>query len=48
LFAPFLFEGYSNALVYETYVKRVLVPVLKPGMVVIIDNASFDKSKKSS
>jgi hypothetical protein len=28
LFAPFLFEGYSNAIVYETYVERVLVPVL--------------------
>lgn len=46
LFAPFLFEGYSNKLVYETYVERVLVPSLRPGMVVIIDNASFHKSKK--
>ena len=46
LFAPFLFEGYSNALVYETYVERVLVPALKPGMVLIIDNASFHKSKR--
>lgn len=46
LFAPFIFEGYSNAVVYETYVKQVLVPALKPGMVVVIDNASFHKSKK--
>ena len=46
LFAPFLFEGYSNKIVYETYVEYVLVPALKPGMVVIIDNASFHKSKK--
>lgn len=46
LFAPFLFEGYSNAIVYETYVERVLAPALKPGMVVIIDNASFHKSKR--
>lgn len=46
LFAPFLFEGYSNAAVYETYIERVLVPALKPGMVLIIDNASFHKSKK--
>jgi transposase len=46
LFAPFLFEGYSNKIVYETYVERVLVPALRPGMVVIIDNASFHKSKK--
>jgi transposase len=46
LFAPFLFEGYSTASTYETYVEQVLVPALKPGMVVIIDNASFHKSKK--
>lgn len=46
LFAPFLFEGYSNASVYETYVERILVPLLKPGMVLIIDNARFHKSKK--
>lgn len=45
LFAPFLFEGYSNKVVYETYVRRVLVPSLRPGMVVVIDNASFHKSK---
>ena len=44
LFAPFLFEGYSNASVYETYVERILVPLLKPGMVLIIDNARFHKS----
>lgn len=46
LFAPFIFEGYSNSSTYETYVERVLVPNLKPGMVVIIDNASFHKSKR--
>lgn len=46
LFAPFLFEGYSSASTYETYVEKVLVPALKPGMVIIIDNASFHKSKK--
>lgn len=46
LFAPFLFEGYSNAAVYETYIEHVLAPALKPGMVVVIDNARFHKSKK--
>lgn len=46
LFAPFLFEGYSNAVVYETYIEKVLIPVLKPGMVLVIDNARFHKSKK--
>lgn len=46
LFAPFLFEGYSNKAVYETYVERVLAPALRKGQVVIIDNASFHKSQK--
>ena len=44
LFAPFVFEGYSNKAIYETYVEHVLAPALKPGMFVIIDNASFHKS----
>lgn len=46
LFAPFVFEGYSNASTYETYIEQVLVPQLRPGMVFIIDNARFHKSKK--
>src|SRR5436190_486046 len=45
LFAPFLFEGYSNAAVYETYIEKVLMPTLQPGMVLVIDNARFHKSK---
>lgn len=46
LFAPFIFEGYSNQAVYETYIEQVLLPSLKPGMVLIIDNARFHKSSK--
>lgn len=46
LFASFIFEGYSNTIVYETYIERILVPALKSGMVIVIDNASFHKSKK--
>jgi transposase len=46
LFAPFIFQGYSNILTYETYIEHVLAPALKPGMVLVIDNASFHKSKK--
>lgn len=46
LFAPFLFEGYCNAETYATFLERVFIPVSKPGMVLIVDNASFHKSKK--
>jgi transposase len=46
LFAPFIFDGYSNKAIYETYVEHVLAPALRPGMVVVIDNASFHKSMR--
>jgi len=46
LFAPFLFEGYLNTAIYETYIERILAPALRPGMVFIIDNARFHKSQK--
>lgn len=44
--APFVFEGYCNSEVFQLYIDRVLVPTLKPGQTVIMDNASFHKSKK--
>lgn len=43
--APFMFEGHCNTATFETYIQQVLVPTLKPGMTVIIDNASFHKSR---
>ncbi len=46
LVAPLIFQGYSNQAVYETYIEKVLLPILRPGMVLIIDNASFHKSKR--
>jgi len=46
LFAPFLFIGYSTKVTFETYLEHVLIPTLEPGMVLIIDNASFHKSEK--
>ena len=44
--APFMFEGHCNTIVFELYVEQVLVPKLKMGMVVVIDNASFHKSTR--
>ncbi len=41
-----MFEGHCNANVFELYVEHILVPNLDVGMVVVIDNASFHKSKK--
>jgi transposase len=44
--APFVFEGYCNKDVIQLYIEKVLAPTLKPGQTVIMDNASFHKSKK--
>ena len=44
--AHFMFEGHCNTTVFELYLEQVLVPKLKMGMVVVIDNASFHKSAR--
>ena len=31
-------EGATTARVFETYVEKVLVPSLKPGQIVVMDN----------
>jgi transposase len=39
-------EGATTKVVFETYVERLLAPMLRPGQVVILDNLSAHKSKK--
>lgn len=41
--APFVLDGPINRISFETYVERVLVPELKPGDIVIMDNLSSHK-----
>jgi transposase len=38
--------GSANREVFETYVERVLLPTLKPGQVVVMDNLSAHKGSK--
>jgi hypothetical protein len=42
-FAAMMFEGYCDSRVVETYVEQVLLPELRAGQVVILDNASFHR-----
>jgi transposase len=42
--APMYFEGYCNTGVVKTWVKEMLLAELKPGQIVIWDNASFHQS----
>jgi len=44
--APMEFKGYCNTDVVLCWVKEMLIPSLKPGDVVIWDNATFHKSAK--
>ncbi|MDF5712149.1 MAG: IS630 family transposase [Nostoc sp. S4] len=41
LMAPFTVEGACNRVVFETWVTTSLIPVLQPGQVIILDNATF-------
>lgn len=43
LFAPFTVEGACNRTVFETWLETCLLPSLKPGQIVIADNATFHK-----
>jgi transposase len=43
MIAPFVLDGPINRLAFETYVERVLVPELRPGDIVIMDNLSSHK-----
>jgi len=45
--APMHFEGYCNTELFNTWLEEMLLPKLKKGQTVILDNASFHKSKKT-
>ena len=38
-----MFEGYTNKDLFELYLEQILIPNLKSGEYVIVDNASFHK-----
>jgi transposase len=44
--APFVLDGPINRETFEAYVERVLVPDLRPGDVVILDNLSSHKGPR--
>jgi len=45
IIASMVFTGHCDKKVFEIYLERCLVPQLMAGSVVVIDNASFHKSK---
>lgn len=41
--APLTFEGYCDSALIEAWFEQMLCPALRPGQVVILDNASFHR-----
>jgi transposase len=41
--APFVYDGAMNGVVFLAYVEQVLVPTLKPGDIVVMDNLPAHK-----
>ena len=41
------FQGTCNTELFNAWLKQVLIPELKPGQVLILDNASFHRSETS-
>ena len=44
---PFCYKGTCNTLLFNTWVEKILCPLLSPGQTVIMDNATFHKSAKT-
>lgn len=44
--APMVIEGATDAAVFRAYVKHVLVPTLRPGQIVGLDNLSSHKGQE--
>ena len=45
--APMIFTGTCNSRLFEAWVEQFLVPELKPGQVVVMDNVAFHRSERS-
>lgn len=47
ILAPFCYTGTCDICLFNMWLEELLIPNLRPGQVVILDNASFHKSKTS-
>ena len=45
--APFVFNGNCNTELFENWVEQFLIKELRPGQIVVMDNATFHKSQKT-
>lgn len=47
IIAPFCFNGTCDSSLFNLWLNKILLPVLNPGQVIVMDNASFHKSQKT-
>ncbi len=47
MISPYVFEGYTDTKRFNGWLEKCLLPELKIGQIVIMDNASFHKSKST-
>ncbi len=47
MLAPYVFKGYTDGELFNEWLEKCLLPCLKKGQIIIMDNASFHKSKKT-
>ena len=45
--APYVFNGYTDSTRFNQWLENCLLPAIKPGMVIVMDNASFHKGAKT-
>lgn len=45
--APYVFNGYTDSTRFNEWLEKCLIPNMKPGQTLILDNASFHKGKKT-
>lgn len=47
MIAPFTYEGNMDTLLFNDYLAKILLPTLEKGNIIIMDNASYHKSKET-
>lgn len=48
LVAPMTYRGTCNTAFFNAWLETLLLPVLKPGSVIVLDNATIHKSRRSA
>ena len=46
-FSPLLFSGTCTTALFNRWLEQSLIPVLRPGQTVVLDNAAIHKSKET-